>query len=317
MDDELLAPVSGDSAQARGSVRAALRFAGARVCTVDDHMFRIDNGSGVPWSFRVQLFTGEGLRPVAVVTQTMDEGASLMNAAERYAAAVWERLCPGEELPPLWVQRQLLGPSPALPEEFELVTFGEAEPYRLRKPRWRAISPSQLAELVGGPVAEDRGEGYMPRELPPGPESRFEVFAVRQLGQPSPFRAPGCMPEDGVSWWRRWWRQAVPSRRVRDCCWYHGGDWHAVSRMALRFLAEGVEAGVEAEDMAQFVDRRAEEAGADVWQREALDSLFSLGVAITPDGSGGFVNGQHRAQAMLSAGVRRTVVVRDVWPEEA
>jgi hypothetical protein len=35
-----------------------------------------------------------------------------------------------------------------------------------------------------------------------------------------------------------------------------------------------------------------------------------------PDDEGGYVNGQHRARAMMDAGVRRTVVVRDVWPGE-
>ncbi|MGM9470352.1 nucleic acid/nucleotide deaminase domain-containing protein [Streptomyces murinus] len=34
---------------------------------------------------------------------------------------------------------------------------------------------------------------------------------------------------------------------------------------------------------------------------------------IQPDSGGGYVNGQHRAQAMLEAGVRRTVVLRYVY----
>jgi hypothetical protein len=52
-------------------------------------------------------------------------------------------------------------------------------------------------------------------------------------------------------------------------------------------------------------------AGATQWQREALDSLFSMANAIqpTPDG---YVNGQHRAHAILEAGVPRTVVLRHV-----
>ncbi|MFD9596789.1 hypothetical protein ACFWA9_29130 [Kitasatospora sp. NPDC059973] len=312
MADETL-PIGTDPAQ--GAVQSALRLAAPRVRTVDDHMFR-PFGNGASASFRLQLFTAEGQRPVAVASQTMHEGMSLTNAAESYAAAVWERHCPGEELPPVWVQRHLHDREGGTKDRFELVTFGEAEPYRLRSPKWRAISPEQLAELVGGPVAEDRGAGYVPREPLPEPEPQFEVMAVWRLSRPEPFRAPKCMPA-GTRWWRRWLRQAVPSHRVRDCCWYHRGDWHAVNRMALAFLAEGVEAGVAVEDMARFADERSAAAGADKWQRQALDSLFSLAVAITPSEGGGFVNGQHRAQAMLDAGVRRTVVVRDVWPEGA
>ncbi|MQS16434.1 hypothetical protein F7Q99_30630 [Streptomyces kaniharaensis] len=240
---------------------------------------------------------------------------SLTNGAEAYAAAVWERHCPDEELPPLWVQRQLHDREIRVrKDEFELVTFGEAEPYELRSPGWLALTAGQLEQLVGGPVAEDRGSGYVPREPLPEPETRFEVMAVRQLARPRPFRARGCMPA-GTSWWRRWWRQAVPTRQVHDCCWYHRGDWHTVNRMAIAILAEGTEAGVAADDMADFADERAMKAGADEWQQEALYSLFSLGVAIMPCEGGGYVNGQHRSQAMLDAGVRHTVVVRDVWPE--
>jgi len=300
---------------ARGAVQSVLHLAAPRVRTVDNHMFR-PSGDRSSASFRLQLFTAEGQRPVAVVSQTMHEGMSLTNAAEAYAAAVWERHCPGEELPPLWVQRHLHDREFGMKDRFELVTFGEVEPYRLRSPKWRTISPEQLAELVGGPVADDRGIGYVPREPLPEPEPQFEVMAVWRLSSPSPFRAPECMPA-GAPWWRRWWRQAVPSRGVRDCCWYHRGNWHTVNQMAIAILAQGTKAAIAAEDMADFADERATAAGADDWQREALLSLFNLAVAIQPSEGGGFVNGQHRAQAMMDAGARRTVVVRDVWPAES
>jgi hypothetical protein len=67
----------------RGAVLVALSLAAPRVRTADDHM----------------------RRPVAVATQTLHEGIGLTNGAEGYAAAVCERLCPGEDLPPLCVQR--------------------------------------------------------------------------------------------------------------------------------------------------------------------------------------------------------------------
>ncbi|MFD8597650.1 hypothetical protein ACFV1L_21870 [Kitasatospora sp. NPDC059646] len=302
----------------RESVREALALAGPRVRVVDDHMFR-PSAEGRA-SFRLQLFTGEGLRPVAVATQTMYEGMGLTNAAEEYAAAVWERHCAEQELPPLWIQRQLYDSGMGLRERFELVTFGRAERFELGSPGWRRISAEQVAELVGGPVAEDRGEGYVPWEPLPEPRSVFEVLAVRRLADPKPFREPGCMPVGAprwVRWCRRWWRQAVPRRDARECCWYHGGDWHAVNEWAIGFLAEGEAAGVAAEDMADFVDERAVAAGASRWQREALESVFALSVAIVPNDDFGYVNGQHRARAMMDAGVRRTVVARDVWLEDS
>jgi hypothetical protein len=56
-------------------------------------------------AFRLQLFTAPGTRPVAVVIQRHGEGASMFNAAERYAEAVWQRHCPDEDAPPVWIQR--------------------------------------------------------------------------------------------------------------------------------------------------------------------------------------------------------------------
>ncbi|WP_354645234.1 hypothetical protein [Kitasatospora camelliae] len=72
----------------------------------------------------------------------------------------------------------------------------------------------------------------------------------------------------------------MPQRGSRDCCWYHGGDWHQVNRLAIEALAAGEAAGVSAEDMAGFVDDYAKEAGADRWQRAALHSVFFLPFAI-------------------------------------
>ncbi|MFD5065758.1 hypothetical protein, partial [Streptomyces sp. NPDC058394] len=63
-------------------------LAAARWRTVDEHMFTVP---GLPGTFRLQLFTAPGARSVAVVTQHVGEGMGLMNGAERFAAAVWER----------------------------------------------------------------------------------------------------------------------------------------------------------------------------------------------------------------------------------
>ncbi|MFE9868759.1 hypothetical protein ACFYPZ_40070 [Streptomyces sp. NPDC005506] len=35
------------------------------------------------------------------------EGMGLMHGVERFAGAVWERHCPAEDQPPVWVERQL------------------------------------------------------------------------------------------------------------------------------------------------------------------------------------------------------------------
>ncbi|MFE4328997.1 hypothetical protein ACFRQM_05930 [Streptomyces sp. NPDC056831] len=283
-------------------------LAAARRRTVDEHMF---TAPGLPGACRLQLFTAPGVRPVAVVTQIAGEGMSLMNGAERFAGAVWERHCPDEDLPPVWVERQLWRAGSIQETRFRRVVFADADRYRPRGPRWSVITPEQLEALVGGPVETGRGAGYVPRPAEPEQEMVFEEFAVVRLARPRPFRQPECMPA-GVPWWRHWARQVLPRRTARTCCWYHGGDWHTVSAMALEVLQRARAQAVEPDDMREFAVAHAAAAGATAWETEALATLFDTGDAIQPDRDVRYINGQHRSQAMLEAGVRRTVVLRHV-----
>jgi hypothetical protein len=56
--------------------------------TSDEHMFQLPAGARWRLTFRLQLFTAPGARPVAVATQMTGagDGASLTNAAEHCAA---------------------------------------------------------------------------------------------------------------------------------------------------------------------------------------------------------------------------------------
>ncbi|WP_446046438.1 hypothetical protein [Streptomyces olivaceus] len=284
-------------------------LAAPRLRTVDEPMF---TAPGLPGTFRLQLFTAAGARPVAVATQVPGEGMGLMNGAERYAGAVWERHCPEREVPPVWVERQLWPGSVRQESRWRRVVFAGADGYRPHGPRWTAITHQELEDMVGAEVASDRGDGYVPRPADPGPRLVFEEFAVVRLGRPRPFREPDCMPA-GVPWWRRRLRQVLPRRGAQPCCWYHGGDWHMVSAMAIEVLRRARAQGVEADDMEEFGVVHAAAVGATGWESEALASLFSTADAIQPDSEGGYVNGQHRGQALLEAGVRRTVVLRHVY----
>ncbi|MFJ6355163.1 hypothetical protein ACIQKB_37610 [Streptomyces sp. NPDC092046] len=278
----------------------------ARQLVADDHLF---TASGLPGTFRLQLFTAPGVRPVAVATQMGDEeGMVLMNGAESYVGAVWRRHCPDEVLPPVWVERQLMPEEDGPASHFRRVAFASADRYRPSGPRWTAITHEQLQDLVGAPVATDRGTGSMPRPAERVPQLAFEEYAVARLARPRPFRERECMPA-GVAWWRRWLRQLLPRRAVRVCCWYHGGDWHRVNTMALQVLRETRAQSIHGRDVKTFAVEYAATAGATDWETEALASLFSISAAIQP-GRRGYINGQHRSQAMLEAGVRRTVVLR-------
>lgn len=127
-----------------------------------------------------------------------------------------------------------------------------AGPYTVASPRWSSITDELLEELVGQPVDLSRGDGYVPREPEPVEELHYATAWVIRLPRPRPFRQSGCMPS-GTPWWRRLGRQLVPRRTGRDCCWYHGGDWHEVSKRAIRLLRQAQRAGVAVDDIAGYV----------------------------------------------------------------
>lgn len=64
---------------------------------------------------------------------------------------------------------------------------------------------------------------------------------------------------------------------------------------------------MDPDDTEEFATGHAAEAGATRRETEAPAILFSIANALQPSG-GGYINGRHLAQAVLEAGVRRTVV---------
>jgi len=106
--------------------------------------------------------------------------------------------------------------------------------------------------------------------------------------------------------WRRRFRQVLPRHGGQDCCWIHGGDWHVVSGLAVRLLREASSDGTEDDielSSRMMIAARAE--GWTGWAWEAFESLVYFPINVDADG---YVNGRHRASAMMAAGVRKTVV---------
>ncbi|WP_230202877.1 hypothetical protein [Parafrankia discariae] len=218
-----------------------------RTRTTDEHMFRVESPYRVPATFRLQLFTAPNQRPVAVAIQVHGEGQSLTNGAERYAAAVWKQYFPTLVEPPIWIERQI--PSAYDNNIFQEVNFTIVGPYLLGSPEWRNISAQELILLVGVDLDLDRGSGFVPPPELPEEKPRYVVTWVARLPRPYPFRASACMPT-GTPWWRRLGRQIVPRRGARDCCWYHGGDWHTVTAATIRLVRRAERAGVDSDDIA-------------------------------------------------------------------
>jgi hypothetical protein len=296
--------------------------AGPRTRVVDDHMFEIryPNSGQSRGTCRLQLFEAAGLRPVAFTTWTArGGGCSLTNCAETYSAEVWQRHFPQDAEPPIMIQRQILRWDPDEQVQLErdihqtVVTFRVTGRFKLSSPSWCLITDDELTELVGTQVDLSRGEGYRPA---PEPVSmvRYQTRWVVTLPRPRQLRELGCMPKAGSGLVHRLGRQLFP-RRPSACCWYHRGDWDQVSRTAIQLHREAQANNVPDDEFAAFVRTRAEADGITGWDLAALDSLVGQYDGISLDDYGrGYVNGQHRVQAMVDAGVPRTLVVK-TWEE--
>jgi hypothetical protein len=272
---------------------------------------------------RAQVFTGPRLRQVVVMTQSSrDEGASLINGAERYAEESWRRFARGDKKPPLWVSNYPME-DPMEDEDGEIIEGkwwpGEAHlrivnfqvlgKYTLSGPAWYGLKEWELAELVGQPVDLTRGSGFKAPPPIPDPVVRHEVRWLLRLPKTKPFKA-ACMGDTGRRW-RRVPRLMFPHRRPLPCCWYHGGDWLTVCAMAVRLVRRAQAQGLQGRALVTYVRAQPEVVDLDSWQVEAFDSLLTDGISVE-DGS--WVNGQHRAQAMMDAGVRRTVLTQLEYP---
>lgn len=278
---------------------------GPRTRVIDEHNFTVP-GAFIPGTFRVQIFTAPGLRPVAVATQTENEGNSLSNDSWEYCSAVWRTLLPEESEPPIWIKRMLLDWI-VLPDYQISVLQATGDGYAVAGVCGTSLTADQAAELVGVPIDPDRGERFarLP-EPPPAYALRYRVAWVAALPRTSHRSDDRCMTARGVLS-RRLLRQLVPRRTARQCCWYHQGDWHTVSAVAVKLLSSARRARIEDAQFYTWAMGQATSQELTEWQTSALQTLLSPAVSIHV-GKGGYTNGNHRTRAMLDAGVRRTVV---------
>jgi hypothetical protein len=153
-----------------------------------------------------------------------------------------------------------------------------------------------------------------------------------------PQRSNNCMRR-GMPLWERLGRQAI-RMRPRDCCYYHGVDWRTVAAEAVR-IARAVPLAAQmppwwAEDDSDEAEQAYERAwqphhqaddlaaACDLPEREceAVQELLAPATAIWLHHLAGspsldYQNGRHRAQALMSAGVRWVPVIRNHCCHEA
>jgi hypothetical protein len=115
----------------------------------------------------------------------------------------------------------------------------------------------------------------------------------------------------GVAWLRRL-RWLVTRRTRSGCCYYHGIDWHAVNKAAIRIAQQAEADGTQPDDLYGTID--SESCGLAEEELEAVRYLFTLDGCIGIDDDDprdrSLQGGNHRVTAMRDARVRRTVILR-------
>lgn len=287
------------------------RHAGRRERVLDEPVHRVQFDDGASGTFRLQLFTGDRLWPMAIATQVpATEGRALTIGAESYAGDVWRTYFPQLDEPPLWVQSMHFRGASRL----AILTFTAGEDYALSDPEVYALSPHELRGLVGNDVDLERGEPPLPPPASPSPRVWFAVTPVVELPVSQPFRVNGCMPPRRDSRWRYAVARLLPAPTPSGCCWYHGGDWRAANAVALRLLATTPVTSTDHHAHTQQLGDAIAAEGISGWQRDAVYSLFDDPIILAHDEDDDrtwYVNGQHRGRAMRDAGVARTITLAE------
>ncbi len=302
--------MTDETPRERLSDRILREHAAPRRRVVDEAMF----APGEPYprtTFRVQVFTAPGVRPVALATQEpWYEGCSLINGAERFVAAVWRRYLSQEADPPLWIQHVILE---SKDDGCRLVDFTVTGRYQLTRPRWSSrLSAQDLQQLVGAPGDIARGP-YQRRARALEPRPVLAPMPVRHLPRPQADADRACRAA-GISWWTVQARQLRPRHTgAAHCCWYHGGNWHEVCRQGLVLLHQAHTENIPDEEIPRYIVDQAEITGLRGWALQALESLVFDPIAMDEDGD--FLNGRHRSQALLEPGVRHPLVGRYLLPD--
>ncbi len=274
---------------------------------VDVRDFELRAAFGTVGRCRVQILRGED-RTVVVLTQRStdaDDGKSLTNGAEQYADAVRDRYLPEFSGRPPFVQHYVDDTDEdwqgIQPGGLLLTSFGEHG-----APHWAPV-PVELQALLREHADPARGSL---RAEEPRPQSTDCWAVVPATALPRPvalFRAP-CMKAGLL---RTLNRELQRSGQRACTCWYHEGDWHAAAAVAITALQA---ARGETDDLndasavaARAVDLMPREL-AGSWTEAAAFALLTDPI-VPSNNMTGYMNGQHRSEAMIDQHVEAVPVV--------
>jgi len=161
------------------------------------------------------------------------------------------------------------------------------------------------------------------------PVARLPHLARDSFRYSEAARSNRCMRR-GMPVWERLTRQIIPIR-LRNCCYYHSVDWPKVAAEAIRLAQKVPLAAQQAAWLPEDDTSESQAAYERVWRPyndlfelvnecdlperecEAVTDLLDPAAAICLHhlaGSLTYVNGRHRAHALMSAGVRWVPVLR-------
>lgn len=129
----------------------------------------------------------------------------------------------------------------------------------------------------------------------------FDVLDVAGLPAVERLDDPPCMA--GPPSLRRL-RSLGRRPTAQGCCWYHTGDWHTVTELAIRLVGQAQAVGVTGEDVTDHAIAAARAEGVTGWTLEALASLVSTatGIMLGDDPDDQWIyEGRHRITALREA----------------
>jgi hypothetical protein len=122
----------------------------------------------------------------------------------------------------------------------------------------------------------------------------------------------GCMMAP-LSWRQRVLRQVFPRRGVRDCCYYHRQDFHAIAAAVNAIHRQLRRSGLDGDDADELMFRLLDGCGLSEDEHSTAMLLLAEDCGIQISRSPGerrwtYDGGRHRARALMDAGVHRIII---------
>ena len=249
----------------------------------DVHMWTIRDG----WTSRAQAFRDEAGRTFVLITRREgDTGPGHINGAEMFRTDSWAQFFPDDQTPPTLIANNLDDPAGSFFPQIVTIEFSADGIFDC----CQATDPDDIRTLDRLGAEWDEGAGYVPY-IPPPPTS---VFVLRRM------RVRDLPPRELSS--------DIERRDSHFQQVYMAVDWGRAVRFALQLIeATADEPGLffwrvseaiipaEAEVPSNVASEAKSLCTNPIWLQRNADEVR-------------YMNGRHRAEAMLRQGVEETIV---------